>query len=366
MPRGRKPDDEAPAGEQIAELQDERTLSAATSAREFFEKFQGEKDIRVPTYRQNADTGRWEYVKSLSPDLADEDYIRKTYGPGMYKFIARGPKSPQYPQGYYGTHIVAIADLGQPKGNGAAPVVDSGNDAMKMMLAMQMRHSEMLEKMVFAMLVGKQQESGADPTKMLSLATDIATKMREGQQQGFDPKDLLANFLEWYDRGFERGQDNGPKEKGYGDVISELGKPVLEMLSRLSGSASVAPQIPATTLPPHQPAQEVKVLKGPEWLNAVVPFFPVFANLADLNTAPDIVSDMIVDKLSDDVLDKIKGDAIVDNWEEQTVNVLPDAFKVKRRAWTMAVLHSLKEALYESDQPPVVGSIGDEHDEGGE
>lgn len=351
------------AAEQIEELQDQKELATLSVASEFLTQFKGMADVRVKVLRRSVDTGKWEYVRTFPPDVLDSDYIRRNFGPGSYKLIVMGPKTDAAPQGYYGSHTEDIADLTKDKVPPEQPR-DSTPDSFKMMMGMMMAHTATLEKILVAAIAGRQNDN-ADPTRIMEVASSIAEKMSGARAPTvFDPDKQLAMLMTWYDKGFERGVDSNAESDPYKSVIEGLGIPLVQALTTRPAQGG-PPQLRQVNPPKELPTMSST---APLWMAALQQYFPTLLMLARNGTSPSLVAEIVVEHLNEDAEDKIRGDCIAPDWEEQTLAYMPQPFQLQHGSWTRAVLTELKALLTEEEEEPQIEvgeSGGDESSEVG-
>lgn len=360
MARMRK--DAPPAAEQLAELEDEKSLTSTMAAQEFLGQFAGVQDLRCAVLRRNADTGKWEYVRTHPTDVVDEDFIRRQYGPGSYKLVVRGPKSDKAPNGYYGSHVEDIADL-TPTTKDTPASTESG---MEKMLAMMLQRSEQQNANMMQLLLAAIQNigrpaAGSDPLAVVELAQKISAM----GSNAIPPEQYIKDRADSYDAGLGKGLEIGKREGARGgsddnwpSVIRELAGPAIEAIGKAAPMMAPPPVQPRIAAPPGAPppVQEVRNVNEPKWFVGLRKWLPMVGFAANNGMAPEKAAAMVMEQVGDDDYDGFVDDVLGPDFVARMTPLLPAVLVQRFPEWTAQVLQAIRAAVEEEqrpdDQPP--------------
>lgn len=306
----------------------------------------GGPQYKVSISRFDPRTGDKEWVAKHPAEGFTVEEIKERYGGGKFELRILNEKGR-----YAGGKVVRIAaphkDLSEPEES------EEFDTEAEIERRVEERTRELREKSVLEVVIEGQREiarelremrrppaeaHGLNPLELVqnmhaSWAAMIqpyqnALLERALEKEGPDSTEVLGQMLNILSQGIELGRETGGDGSGYGSVIRELGKPLVEILEResrrRSAGASAAPT-PTLPNPPNGAAPVVDRAPesnedAPAWLPIFRPFVPQLIAWAQQGKDPELTADWVLGELPDNYLDPIgrqldRGDEFLTEFE---------------------------------------------------
>lgn len=227
----------------------------------------------------------------------------------------------------------------------AAPTTDIGH-IIKEVITEQGKQTERLVMMVVGAM-GKQKGGDGDED-VFNKAIRIAELMKGESKGGLSEETLVSIFTRGMDtaekinqRFSGRATGDGDGEGGGGDADPVMGvlnvfgptvakimeKKLLEEPTARPALPPAAPAAAAPVTPPPTPAPVAEAPVGPVWLIHLKPYLKDLLALAKQDKDPDLYSEVLLDRLPDNVYDELQEFAKRDDFVELVLTNLPAEFQ---------------------------------------
>lgn len=286
-------------------------------------------DSRVTLYRRQKDSAKWGLLDHMAPDMFDVAAVAKQWGAGTYRAIATARvKGKTGRPRVASVQFVVDPEVAREAGHGADGQAASPN---KLAEVLEASYVQALSSMMQTMQATADAARGPK-TDWVAIAGALSPVVVALLERRSDPLETAAKLVELtrpegkapefsqlfdvFSQGLEFAQEQKP------DSLSRIADTVTQLVERTSGPQSEgAPRmLPGDT---QTPPTEAPAAAGPEWLEALRPFFPYLLKVAAAGKSPQLYAEWLVDQLPPQHVPAIVQLTAEPSYPENVVAVLP-------------------------------------------